>query len=72
MPIVFYFLNSFSYSIGKDTALLFLSITLIVLMYPLILGEIKTNGLLTSSKYPVKYLELVFVLTNFRLRSLYY
>ena len=32
---------------------------------PLILVIIKTNGLVSLSKYPIKYLELAFVLTNF-------
>ena len=31
---------------------------------------IKTNGLIVLSKYPVKYLELVFVLTNFEVTIL--
>ena len=38
--------------------------------YPLILGNIKTNGLITSSKYPIKYLESVFVLINFETNML--
>ena len=35
------------------------------LTYPLILGIIKTDGLIVLSKYPIKYLELVFVSINF-------
>ena len=35
------------------------------LKYSLILSLIKTNGLIALSKYPIQYLELVFVLTNF-------
>ena len=44
---------------------LFLSLPLNVLTYPFILGNTRTNGLVTSSKYPIKYLELFFVSTNF-------
>ena len=32
-----------------------------------IVGNIKTNGLITSSKYSIKYLELFFVSTNFEM-----
>ena len=39
--------------------LLFLSLK--VLTYPHILDEIKTNGLIASSKYPIKHLELFFL-----------
>ena len=46
---------------------MFTSLTLNVLTYPLILGVIKTNGLMVLSKYPIKYLQLVFVLTNFEI-----
>ena len=46
----------------KDIKFLFLflspSSTLNVLSYPLILGIIKTNGLVTLSKNPIKYSEL--------------
>ena len=35
--------------------------------YPLILANSKTNGLITLYKYTVKYLELVFVSTNFEI-----
>ena len=46
--------------------LLTLSSTLKVLTYPLILGIIKTRGLITLSYFiTIKYLELIFVLTNF-------
>ena len=48
----------------ENINLLFPSLTLNVLTYPLILGIIKSNGLIALSKYPIKYLELVFVLTN--------
>ena len=47
-----------------------LSLTLNVLTYPLILGKTKTNGLITLSRYPIKYLELVFVSINFGITML--
>ena len=43
------------------------SLTLNVLTYPLILGIIKTNGLIALSKYAIHELELVFVLNNFEM-----
>ena len=46
------------------------SSTLDVLTYPLILSIIKTYDLIALSKYPIKYLELVFVLTNFEITML--
>ena len=46
------------------------SLTLNVLAYPLILGIIKTNGLIALSKYSIKYLELVFVSINFEITIL--
>ena len=46
------------------------SLTLNVVTYPLILGNIKTNCLITISKYPIKQLELVFVSTNFEITNL--
>ena len=49
----------------KNISLLSHSLTLNVLTYPPILGIIKTNGLIALSKYPIKYLELVFALSNF-------
>ena len=68
------FSNIISPSIRKYTNLLFLSLspslTLNVLTYPLILGIIKINGLMSLSIYPVKYLELDFVLTNFKITIL--
>ena len=36
-----------------------------LLKYLLILGNIKTNGVITSSKYRIKYLELFNVSINF-------
>ena len=60
MQIVLYVSNSFSLSIRKDINLMFLSPTLNVSTYPIILGITKTNGLISLSKYPVKYLELDF------------
>ena len=69
--IPLYFSNSLSSFVRKNINLLFLclsaSVTLNVLTYPLILGIIKTNGLLTLYKYPIKYLELLFVVTNFEI-----
>ena len=55
--MVSYFSNSSSSSIHKDINLLYLplSLTLKVLTYPLILGNFKTNGLMTLSKYPIKH-----------------
>ena len=60
----------------KDINLLFLSLppslTLNFLTYPFILGIIKTNGLIALSNFiPIKYLELVFVLTNFEILRYY-
>ena len=49
---------------------LFPTLTLSVIRYPLILGNAKTNGLITLSKYPVKCLELVLVSTNFEITIL--
>ena len=60
VQIALYFFNSFSSSIQKDVNLLILSSTLNVSTYPLVLGIMKTNGLIASSKYSIKYLELVF------------
>ena len=61
--MVLYFSNRFSPSVSKDISFLFFSLK--VLTYSLILGNIKTNGLVTSSKYPIKYLELFFVSIKF-------
>ena len=44
---------------------LFLSLFLEVVIYLLILDKIKINDLITSSKYPIKYLELFYVSSNF-------
>ena len=51
----------------KEINLLLLSSTLNILTSPLILGIIKTNGLIDLSTHPIKYLELVFVLTNIKI-----
>ena len=72
VQIVLYFSKSFSSSKRKDLILLLLSLfpsslTLNVLAYPLILGIMKTNGLIALSKYPIQYLELVFVLNYFEI-----
>ena len=39
-------------------------------LYRQIFGIIKTNGLISLSKYPIKYLELVLVLTDFEITIL--
>ena len=66
-----YFSDSFSSFMHKDINLLFLSLSpslsLNVLTYPHILGNIKTNGLITSSKYSIKDLELFFVSVKFEI-----
>ena len=51
---------------------LFLSpvLSLNVLTYPLSLGNIKTNGFITSSKYPIKHLDFFFLSTNFEMTIL--
>ena len=47
------------------------SLTLNVLTYPLILGIIKTNGLIALSNFiPIKYSELVFVSVSFEITIL--
>ena len=67
-----YFSNSFSSFIGKEVNFLssFPSLILKALTYPLILGNIKTNGFITSSKYSIKYLEWVFASINFDVTTL--
>ena len=74
LQIALYFSNNFSSSIWKDINLLILSsspsLTLNVLIYPLSLCIIKTNGLKSLSEYPIKYLESIFVLTNFEITIL--
>ena len=72
-----FFSNSFSSSMQKEISLLFLSLfsswNLNVLKYPFVLGNIKTNGFITLTKYPIKYLELTFVSANFEMTtSLFY
>ena len=49
--MVLYFFNSFLLSTLEDINLLFLSITLKALTYPLALGNTRTNCLITLSKY---------------------
>ena len=72
--MVLHFSNSLSSSRRKDLnasfLLLSLSLPLNVLKSPLILGNNKTNGLINSSKYPIKYLELYFISTNFEMTKL--
>ena len=46
------------------------SLTLNVLIYPLILVNTKTNGLITLFKYSIKYLELGFASTDFEISIL--
>ena len=38
--------------------------------HPLILAIIETKGFISLSKYPIKYLELVYILTNFEITIL--
>ena len=64
----FIFSDILSSSIWKDINLLFLILN--VLTYSISLGNIKNNGLITLSKYSIKYLELVFALTNFEITIL--
>ena len=66
VQIALYFSNSFSSSLQKDINLLSSSLNLNILTYPLILGIIKTNGLIALSNFiPIKYLELDFLSINF-------
>ena len=67
VQIYLYFCNNFTSSIRKGSNLLILFSNLNVLTYPILLGIIKTNGLTYLSKYPIKYLGLVFDLTNFKI-----
>ena len=73
VQMVLYFCNSLSLSIQKDINLLSLFLSLLlslkVLTYPLILGNIRNNGHVASSKYPVKFSRL-FVLINFEITIL--
>ena len=50
--------------------ILILFLSLKVLTYPLISGNIKTNGLITSPKNAIKYFELFFILINFEITIL--
>ena len=74
VQLLLHFSNSLSLTIGKDINLLFSSLspslTLNVSTHPLILGNIKTNGLITLAKYPIKYLELFFVSANYEMNIL--
>ena len=60
--MVLYFPNSLLPSIYKDIKLLFLflSPSLNAFTYSVI-GNINSNGVTISSKYPISYLELLFV-----------
>ena len=57
------------FSIIFKFLLLFPFLSLNVLTYPRIFGNKKTTGLVSSSKYPIKYLELFFV-SNFEITIL--
>ena len=61
--MVLYFSDIFSLSICKDVNLLFFFLKFLI--YPLIPGNTKTNGLITSFKCKIKYLELFFLSINF-------
>ena len=61
------FSNSLSSSVIKEITLFYLSSALNVITYPLFLGIIKTNGLISLYKSPIKYIELAFVLTSFQI-----
>ena len=74
VPSIYYFflkifclLITFYHLYGKTSSYCF---CLNALKYPLISGNIKTSGLITLSKSPIKYLKLVFVLTNFEISIL--
>ena len=73
--LVLYFSNSLSISIRKNVQLLSLFLFLSPsffenFTYPLNLGNIKTDVLIISSKYPIKYLELLLVSINFETTAL--
>ena len=72
--LALYFPKCYSSFKRKDIDLLVLSLspslTLNVLTYSLSLGNIKANVLITLPKYPIKYLELVFVLINIEITML--
>ena len=65
--MVLYISNSLSASIEKDINLSFLSPPLKVSTYSLILGSVKTIDVIIWSKYPIKYLESVFILISFEI-----
>ena len=60
-------LSSIRKKYQKYLLFLFLSAPLScnVIIYPIILDNIESNGFITSSKYSIKYLELLFIPTNF-------
>ena len=62
--MILYFSNSLLSFIREDINLFFF------LSPPLIFRISRANGLITSSKYPIKYLELFFVITNFEVSIL--
>ena len=63
--MILYFSNSLLSFIREDINLFFF-----FLSPPLIFRISRANGLITSSKYPIKYLELFFVVTNFEVSIL--
>ena len=66
--MVLYFSNRLPLSIRKGINLLLLFLK--ILTNPLVLSNIKTNGLITSSKYPINYLEPFFVSISFEITIL--
>ena len=58
--------NQHIFKSGQITVFIFNFKCFNILTHSLILGIIKTKGLLSLSEYPIKYLELALVLTNFR------
>ena len=72
VQLILYFCNSLSLSMQKDINLLFLPLPPSLSKYSLILGNVKTIGLITSStsKDPVTCLKIFFVSTNFEMTIL--
>ena len=65
-PNGFIFFNSFSPSMAKQIYWLFVSLSSsLTLKHNL--GYTKTNGFIGLSKYPINYLEFIFVLTSFEI-----
>ena len=68
--MVLNFSNMLSSLYRKTFLSLSQSLNLKVSSYPLILGNIKTNGLMILSKYSIRYLELSLVSTNIEMTAL--